>query len=160
MSLTSFFDLCVASLIPFNPWWRATTCAFSVQVLPKLWRIITIREQTKYHHILWLHSKHMMWKPRPFSAKKIKKNDNKNITSNPMQNFDLRRRSLHIKLFPMNILSSLKWLYHLTDVSVTSLTTSKSHMGLSTLLIKEQTNLCRYESSEDFWETLCDCAAK
>lgn len=67
-----------------------------------------------------------------------------------MQNFDLRRRSLHIKLFPMNILSSLKWLYHLTDVSVTSLTTSKSHMGLSTLLIKEQTNLCRYESSEDF----------
>ena len=67
-----------------------------------------------------------------------------------MQNFDLRRRSLNIKLFPMNILSSLIWLYHFTDVSVTSLTTSKSHMGLSTLLIKEQTNLCRYESSEDF----------
>lgn len=108
MSLTSFFDLCVASLIPFNPWWRATTCAFSVQVLPKLWRIITIREQTKYHHILWLHSKHMMWKPRPFSAKKIKNNNNKKKTSNPMQNFDLRRRSLNIKLFPMNVLSSLK----------------------------------------------------
>ena len=67
-----------------------------------------------------------------------------------MQNFDLRRRSLNIKLFPRNVLSSLKWLYHFTDVSVTSLTTSKSHMGLSTLLIKEQTNLCRYESSEDF----------
>ena len=67
-----------------------------------------------------------------------------------MQNFDLRRRSRNIKLFPMNILSSLEWLYHFADVSVTSLTTSKSHMGLSTLLIKEQTNLCRYESSEDF----------